>query len=351
MLASALLAGVGSEGVWSGGTRERLQTASAHVSPLPATGGAATASRCPALPGETVEGSYRGDDHGLLIANRDVVETYSQGQLDEFGGYQIIAGPPSTLRVAFTDHVAGHRDALRMLVPFPERLEVVEAAHSLRELSRIRLQVSADFDRPERANAFRSLSTGWQAVDVGLGPGREDLAAAYADRFGSAVRITVGGHPFIPSGCGPAVDAPRCLDLAAGDPAGLDITLGIVADTPVITAAQAGRARLVVHNLGRRRFVIDSGVPILGSLVLPGTTRVVGRWTGVLVGVGGGVDLRPGERGEIPVLFGATRCDGEPGSALPPGRYGLRAVLAPELGGEPRLLSGETTVTVSENPT
>jgi hypothetical protein len=123
-----------------------------------------------------------------------------------------------------------------------------------------------------------------------------------------------------------------------------------VADTTSIAAAQTGRARLVVHNLGSRRFVIDSGIPIVGSLVLPGTDRVVGRWSGTSAGVGGGVDLEPGEAGEIAVVFGASRCDGQPGSALPPGRYGLRVVLAPEGGGEPSFVSPEAIVAVTANP-
>lgn len=47
------------------------------------------------------------------------------------------------------------------------------------------------------------------------------------------------------------------------------------------------------------------------------------------------------------MLYGASRCDGGPGSALPPGRYGLRVVLAPE-GSEPgpSLLSPQALVTV-----
>jgi len=183
-----------------------------------------------------------------------------------------------------------------------------------------------------------------------MNAGLEELAARYAERFGSGVRITLGGHAYLPAGCGPRVAPPLCPDLVGGDPKELRLTLAVVADTPTITAAQTGKARLVVHNLGARRFAIDTGGPIVGSLVLPGTRSVVGRWSGVLAGVGGGVDLTPGKAGAIDVFFGASRCDGQPGSALPPGRYGLRVVLAPGRAGEPRLLSGETFITVATNP-
>ena len=60
--------------------------------------------------------------------------------------------------------------------------------------------------------------------------------------------------------------------------------------------------------------------------------------------------FRPGEDGEIAVVFGASRCDGEPGSALPPGRYGLRVVLTSAGGGEPSLVSPATIVTITANP-
>jgi hypothetical protein len=172
------------------------------------------------------------------------------------------------------------------------------------------------------------------------------LAATYADRFGTGVRITIAGRPYVPAGCGAAVAPVQCPDLVGADPSTARLTLALVADTTSITPAEAGAARLVVHNLGNRRFTVDSGIPLAGSLVLPGTDTVVGRWTGGWAGVGGGVDLGPGEAGEIPVVFGASRCDGRPGSALPAGRYGLRAVLTPAGGGEPRLLSPETIVTV-----
>ena len=32
-----------------------------------------------------------------------------------------------------------------------------------------------------------------------------------------------------------------------------------------------------------------------------------------------------GERSKVKTIVGAARCDGDPGSALPPGRYGVRA--------------------------
>jgi hypothetical protein len=99
-----------------------------------------------------------------------------------------------------------------------------------------------------------------------------------------------------------------------------------------------------VGNIGDSRFAIDSGMPIVGPLVTPGTTDVVGTFTG------GGVDLGPNEQGTIDVIFGAARCDGQPGSALPPGVYGLRVALTaegPPDPDRPTYLSPEVPVTVT----
>lgn len=286
-------------------------------------------------------------DHGTLQGNRAAVDAYSKGHLDEFGGYQLAAGPRSVIRVAFTGHVAEHGRALAGLVPFPDRIEVVLAHHTLRELAAIHDQLSVELTRPDRQGAFRYVGEGWQTVTIGLAPGREDLALGYAERFGDAVSIDLGGHPYVPAGCGPAPEPRRCGELTGSDPATAGIELTVVADTPTIAPFENGHARLIVHNIGSKRFAIDSGIPVVGSLVIPGTTRVVGTYAGAVGGVGGGVDLSPGQRGEVEVLFGASRCDGQPGSALPPGTYGLRVVLQPEgFLHEPRLLSGQATVTI-----
>jgi len=125
----------------------------------------------------------------------------------------------------------------------------------------------------------------------------------------------------------------------------------VIADTPRIKASEPGRARLQIRNAGTNEFSIDSGVPLVGSLVRRGTNHVVGNYSGGVGGVGGGVHLAPGATGTIGTMFGAARCDGHAGSALLPGRYGLRVVLTPEgpPGADlsPRLLSPEMIITVT----
>lgn len=167
LLAAALVAGAGV------GFRRSSPPPARH---LPSTGAARSPSRCPAAPGETVETGYVGRDSDLLLANRAVVEQYGRSHASEFGGYQFVAGPPELLRVAFTAHTDQHLADLRARVPFPDRLDVVSTDHTVVELGSIREQLAIDLSRPQRGDVYDSLSLGWQAVDVGLRAGMEDLA-------------------------------------------------------------------------------------------------------------------------------------------------------------------------------
>jgi hypothetical protein len=121
-------------------------------------------------------------------------------------------------------------------------------------------------------------------------------------------------------------------------------------DIHLAPAADARAARLVVRNVGMNHFAIDSGIPIAGWVVKPGTRQVIGTSASPSAGTGGGVRLEPGETGAIPVSFDAARCGPGRASALVPGRYGLRVVLEPQgpLGADlsPVLLAPETIVMV-----
>lgn len=69
------------------------------------------------------------------------------------------------------------------------------------------------------------------------------------------------------------------------------------------------------------------------------------------MGTGRRIDLAPGVSATIDVAFEANRCDGGPGSAVPPGTYDLRVVLASE---DPTnhgaYLAPAIAVTVTTNP-
>src|SRR5262249_33262631 len=148
--------------------------------------------------------------------------------------------------------------------------------------------------------------------------------------YADAVRIHVGNVLYVPRGCGAQPAPLRCRDLIGDRPATAGLAMSVIADRSAIKASEASRAHLEVRNVGTHDFVIETGEPIEGSLVKPKTKHVVGTYFGFLSGTGLVVRLAPGQTETILVVFGAARCDGRRGSALPPGRYGLRVVLKPE---------------------
>jgi len=266
-----------------------------------------------------------------------------------------LVGPVLVLGVVGTD-VGGAvaTDAAReapVRCPAPgslgaEATSDVPPKHSAEELASIRASVDAVAARSPAL--WAGVGTGRDSVFVMLVPGQERLAARLVKRFGDAVRVQVGLIDYSPRGCGEPVDRPHCPALTGDPPKTAGVRLTVLVDTPTIRVTDHGKTRLRVENVGTTDFAIDSGIPIVGSLVEPGTTEVAGTYSGVIAGVGGGVRLGPGESGTIDMVFGAARCAAKGRSAVPPGRYGLRVVLAPE-GREPgpRLLSPAATVTVT----
>ena len=289
------------------------------------------------------------DETDVLVLEADgrLVDAYGEAHRDEFGGIDIGRGDGRPLiEVGFTAHVDEHKAALTAMLAHPERYVIVQVPHSVVELDEIKAAIARD--------AGDGKILGWgrdgHAVGVDLGPGQEALAATYFARWGDALQITIINLPYVPDGCGPQPIQPACPDIVGSEPAVAGLALTVVADTGSLTAWQFGKAHLVVRNVGTTRFTIDSGIPIVGVLVTPGTNRVVGRNVGALAGTGGGVDLAPGEEGSIQVVFGAGRCDGQAGSALPPGTYGLRVALTaegPSDEARPIYLSPETPISIT----
>ncbi|MCU1390934.1 MAG: hypothetical protein JWL72_4272 [Ilumatobacteraceae bacterium] len=186
------------------------------------------------------------------------------------------------------------------------------------------------------------------AVAIQLAPGQEAKADDLLAKWGSALRITIGSHPYVPAGCGAQPDEMVCPDLVGDPPSAAGLELRVEPDQSEIHQWETGRGHLVVTNIGTQPWTLDSGSPLTGVLVAPGTDHVVGRFSGGLFGVGGGPYLRPGESGSIDLVFGADRCDGGPGSAVPPGVYGLRVAYTDEGHSGPVYLSPEVPVTVTE---
>ncbi|MCU1392668.1 MAG: hypothetical protein JWM34_1096 [Ilumatobacteraceae bacterium] len=225
----------------------------------------------------------------------------------------------------------------------PERLVVEQATHTLPELDAISTSIAVD------PPYFSEVGTGWLAVDIQLAPGLETYADELLARWGDALRITLGSHTYRPAGCdGPDVRSPVCPDLIGTDPADAGIALRVVPDQSSIHQWEMGKGQLEITNTGSAPFTLDSGSPVVGVLVAPGTDHVIGDFAGGIAGVGGGPVVAPGGTGSIDLIYGANRCDGGPGSAVPPGVYGLRVAYTAEgPPGGPTYLSPEVPITVT----
>jgi len=185
------------------------------------------------------------------------------------------------------------------------------------ELTLLRTEV--DRMIPERA--LVSIGTGTTTIGVELQPGQEALAAALQTRFRGAVAIAVGGAPFQ---CGTGT-APKCDALTGTDelPASMHLSLHLPRTT--LSAKDTVDAQLIVTNDAPKPLRMDPGAPLVALIVMPGSHAVVGGYRGPIGGTGLGLMIHDGQHASIKTIVGAARCDGRPGSTLPPGRYGVRA--------------------------
>jgi len=286
------------------------------------------------------------DSQGQLQGDYAVVLGYGSEHPRDWGGIEFDG---DRIRVGFTGNLAQHQADLDRLVTHPAQLEVVRTDHTEQQIETINAEMGALVARSR--GQVESAGEGFAVVDISLAPGREDLAASYTRRFGSAMAITVGALPYVPRGCGPPPQAFRCPDLAGAEPASAGLSVTVVVDTPDLSRYETGRAHLIIRNTGGSTFTMDVGQPIVGQMTRPGTTHVIGGFVGGIGGTGEEVHLGPGQDASVPVTFGTARCDGLAGTAVPPGRYAVRAILRPETTpSEPAYLSAEAAVTVSDAP-
>jgi hypothetical protein len=188
---------------------------------------------------------------------------------------------------------------------------------------------------------FSSVGNGASSVMVDLLPGREPLASKVLAQFGDIVEIEIGETVY----CGGPGISRRCDDLPGTDalPPGVSLTLRL--DKSSIKATEPLGGELEIRNDSPTLFEIDPGQPLTADIVRPGTRTVVGTYSGAIAGTGYNLRLRDGQSEKIDVFVGTSRCDGERGSALPPGRYGVRVGIG-ENEGPPGYLAPEVAVTI-----
>jgi hypothetical protein len=181
-------------------------------------------------------------------------------------------------------------------------------------------EVGSELTRRQLAGIGIGLST----VDVDLLPGQEVLAAQIQRRFGSEVSISVG----LTNYCGAPGRSPVCASLPMPRPLppGLILTLKLAHST--IRSGDSASGTLVVYDAGPGVFNVDPGQPLVAAIVRLGTRHVVATFAGGVAGTGYGRRLLTRQSIAFPVVIGTAQCDGNVGSALPAGRYGVAVYIS-----------------------
>jgi hypothetical protein len=239
--------------------------------------------------------------------------------------------------MGFTAHVAVHRQALASELTDPDRVLICQVRHSQAELTTVAAEIQGSMATND--GAYLSVGAGTAAVEVALRADQEALAADLVGRYGDTVSVMLGNFPYpLPADLG-SIDPVACrvADFAGPtDHKGLQAT--VTFESATVTAGADIQGTVTITNTGSEPVSFESGSPLAGAIVRPGTTTVVGTHVGVIAGAGAGATLEPGGSYDIPALFGTASCDPSAGYVVPAGDYEvLVPVIAkyPQRSGDP----------------
>jgi hypothetical protein len=170
---------------------------------------------------------------------------------------------------------------------------------------------------------FSSIRYGWNSAGDALMiialTGDESIAAELYERYGDVLDIRVGAMPYpLPDG-GAASEACGTVPEPPADQAGLAISLDALTADPRVEGGATTQVRIVNETSAAVGF--GSGQPLTAVMVRPGSSQIIGVYTGAIAGTGLTVSLQPGEETSIQVLVSAASCDPSLGYVLPAGDY------------------------------
>lgn len=199
------------------------------------------------------------------------------------------------------------------------------------------------------AEADRVPLTSWPDPDSGddrappfeieLEPWATEVARELHARFGADVRLTVGALRYPErSLAAPRPDHPA----AALDPGRLAVALDGPLSLPSGGMAHHG---LLVGNRGDRDLVIGSTGELIADVTDLETGQVVGGYAGPVRLMLATFTVPPGVTERVPMLVATASFVPGLGYAIPPGRWGVQAVLDPAAGQAIRTPPLEITIT------
>lgn len=262
------------------------------------------------------------DQQGALRDDVRILSEYGAAHPETFGSvrYGWNSSGDSLMIIALTGELDGPRGVLDSLVAHPQALVVCRAALTETELHVMRDEIEA-----RMTGQYSGFGEGAGTLLLELFPGDEAIAAELHEQYGDALELRVGGMPYpmtdeLPSlvSCGAVPEPPA-------DQAGVTITLDPLAADPRIGSGTTTKVHIV--NFSEQRLTFSSDQPLTAGLVRPGSSQIIGVYTGMIAGTGLLVDLEPGTEMGIDVLVSAASCDPALGYVLPAGDYEMVATI------------------------
>ena len=165
---------------------------------------------------------------------------------------------------------------------------------------------------------------------ITLAPSAVATAEELHRQFGGDVELTVGALPYPPGRQPPRSPAPAQL------PELLD-ERDIVADLDgraLVRSGQALRHGLLLLNRTDRELQLSTNGQVTATVVDPQDESIVGGFAGFQAAPLVTVRVAPGQTGRVPLLIATASFVPRLGYAVPPGEWGVRAVLV--LGPDPQ---------------
>lgn len=219
--------------------------------------------------------------------------------------------------VALLTDPDAHRDRLVALVEHPDRLTVKSAPYSQREIRQISDDVFAMVGRD--SGRWSSAGPTLGGLQISLRANETALAETLHLRFGDALEIKLGPHPFpLPTAF---LTLPRPAPTSTIDLP--NVALRAELDHATLKPGHHILGRVHIRNTSAtERLRLETGSPAIGvTLHLDGTRA--GGFNGAVAGIGRTIDLAPGDEGSIGFIAGRDTIDPIQGATLPPGRYQL----------------------------
>lgn len=246
--------------------------------------------------GDGEDDGRAGRDHEVGAAQAELYDdverlvAYGQQHPDSWGGLRFDG---TRLVVSSTDP-GGLREAVAALVEHPDRVDVVRARRTERELARVHDAVLAVLQ--EHPGCVQGAGRTDEVVRVDLYAAGLPVAERLLAEHGDAVQVTVAGHRMpLDEDAVAARELHMATKQTADWPQGLVVEAQF--DETTLTSGATVRGELVL-TATTHPVVFESDQPLYGEFV-DAQGRRLSDLSGFRIGTGWGWDLQPGQSGRV----------------------------------------------------